>query len=309
MNIEIQSAEIKNNISYTFTFTKPVKQFVAGFSKCYLKFSKADHHIKEISIDLSNSKIDGNQIIIQPILKMNDISDHKESHKSCLTVVVIAIVNDKNPDIHMYNLINTDKRTDLPLLNTKPTFIKSTLNYAFTQYSKSDHHVHSYFSEITPILDSNYFVLKGQSVVQDQKYHFGNGKVSGGVIIYYGKDQNVMCADFDSKKLKPDHTGKIDDTQTISFGEVPKNFNCDNYSLGCFISSYQVLYNDSVGHHVLKFDISAMLNENKLYLENGKACAKLHLKAFLSDEGKNKSDIPYNNITGFVIAFNTKNSE
>ncbi|KAK8889894.1 hypothetical protein M9Y10_034648 [Tritrichomonas musculus] len=309
MNIEIQSAEIENNSTHEFTFTKPVKQFMAGFSKCFLKFSKEDHHIKEISIDLSNSEIKGNKVIIQPLLKMKDSSDHNESHKSSITIVVIAAVNDGNHDIHMYTAIKTNKLIDLPLINVRPTFIKSPLTYSFVQYSKSDHHVYSYFTEIAPIINSNSFLLKGQTVVQDQKYHFGNGKVSGGAIIYYGKDQNVLCADFDSKQILPDHTGNIGNTQKICFGDVPKDFNCDNYEFGSFINSYHVSFENSTDHHVSSIEISATFNESKLFLEDGKAYANICLKSFLSDRDKNKFDIPHNNIKGFVIALNKNLSE
>lgn len=298
MNIEIQTAQIPNKETHTFSFTKPINRYIIGFSKLSLKFSKSSHHIKEISIDLTNSEVKGNEITITPQLRMKDSSDHKESSKSTIEIIVMATVNNGNSEIRMHSNVKTDQRNELPLINIKPTFIKSTLIFSTSKYSKSDHHLHSYFSKISPVIDSNFFVLKGQSVIQDQNYHYGNGTVAGSVIIYYGQDKNVLCTDFDSKKIDKDS-----DEQTVCFGDVDKEFNCDDYQLACFVNNFLLSFENN-DHHVYELEISALLNDNKMFVKDGKAFAKVALKSFLADEGHHRINIPQNNIAGFIIAIN-----
>lgn len=296
MNMEILSAEIKTNNSYKFLFSKPVQQFFVGFSRCVIQYPSPDHHVKEITIDLTNSNKFQNEVEVKPKLILSDTSNHTESYYSFITVVVMAIVEDGNPNVYMRNSVKINVAYDLPAENIK--FIKSSLTLSFVQYPASDHHVYKYSSNIKPVLESTSFSLKGQSLISDLGGNSGKGKVFGNTLIYCGDDQKIIWADFDSRN--------IGNSGTICFGEFSEGFQADDYQLACFINGYKLSYTGPVDHHLLKFDIAAELSDNKLILNDGKIYANLDLKSFLIDNGKNQSDIPHNYIQGFVIAFNNK---
>lgn len=293
MNVEIQSAVIQTNNSHTFKFSKPVKEYVLGFSKCYMEFHRFDHHIKEISIDLTNSILNKNEVFVKPELKMNDDSNHRESEDSYITVVVLATVGDGNPDIHMINEIKKDEVNPIPTSGASSS-LKPVLTCTSVHYHDTDHHIYQYFSTVEPVLESNSFSLKGQSVIQDHDGNAGNGIIIGSVIIRNGNNNEILFGDFDSKT--------IGGNGLVCLGDETKGINYDNYELGCFVNGYELSYGEDVDHHVYKIEISATFSEKKLVVKDGKVYANLNLKSFLADSDKNQFDIPHNNVTGFVIA-------
>ena len=104
--MEILKAEVKTNEPHTFSFSKPVQQYMVGFSGYVLKYDRPDHHVREISVDLSNAVKNNNEIIVTPQLKLNDNSGHHQSAQSYITVVVIANVGDGNPNLNLIPIVN-----------------------------------------------------------------------------------------------------------------------------------------------------------------------------------------------------------
>ena len=291
MNIEILSAETKTNKKRTFTFSKPIQQFMVGFSKCIIQYPNPDHHVKEITIDLTNSQKNNNEIIVEPKLILKDTANHEQSYYSKVTIVVIAVVDDGNPNICIFNGIKTGVKYDLLPDNTS---VKSALNLSFVQFPESDHHVYKYSSSVVPVLEEKSFSLKGLSKICDKGSNSGKGKIFGSVLTYNETDQNIMCADFDSAKLG--------DSGSVCLGPAPELFQNDDYIVACFISSYCLSYNKNDDHHLLKFEVSAALNDEKLVEKDGSIFANLDLKSYLTDNGKNQFNIPHNTVSGFVVA-------
>lgn len=296
MNTEIISQEIKNNISTTFTFSKPVQQFFVGFSRCLIQYPFPDHHVKEITIDLTKAQKSNNKVIVEPKLILKDTGNHSESQDSCITVVVIATIGEGNPLFQMKRSVKTDIDYELP--PNDPILVKSALSLSFVQFPASDHHLQKYYSIIKTVIEPSKFNLKGESFLKDNTSNSGKGKVFGSVLIYTGNDSKLLSADFSSKE--------IGSSGLVCFGESFDGFDPMNYSLACFITRYKVSFKKSEDHHLLLFDVSAEIGENKIFEKEGSLYAELNLKSYLSDNGKNQFNIPHNSVNGFVIALNNK---
>lgn len=291
MNVEVLSAEIKNSESHTFTFSKPVREYMVGFSKFVLQYKPPDHHIKKIIIDLTDCKQNGNEVIVKPNLVFDDSSKKSKPGDTSVTLVVVATVGEGNQSVQLHDGLNANFENNLP---SDSATIKSALFTTSVQFNDSDHHLYKYQSAVIPTLNGNKYTLSGNVTLQD-KHGSSNGIVRGSVIIYNKNDPNILCQDFDSRTSSC--------FGPLFFENVPQGFNPDNWQLAAFINGYQVSFNQGEDHHVLKIDVSVDLPENKLVIKDGKACVVLKLNAFLTDNGKNQFNTPHNVVTGFVIAF------
>lgn len=226
---------------------------------------------------------------------MTDTSNHSQSHNSVVKIVVLAIVGDGNPNIRLYNVIKTNVKYDMFSENS---IIKSAQNLSFVQFPESDHHVYKYSTNIKPVVESATFTLKGQSEIRDKHPNIGVGQVFGSAIIYSGVDSEIIFADFDSKKLG--------NSGSVSFGEIPDNFQTENYELACFINNYSLAFKKNDDHHLLKFEVSAEINDESLHLKDNAVYTDLNLNAFLTDNGQNHFNIPHDSVSGFIIAIQKK---
>lgn len=294
--MEILSAEIKSNISHTFTFSDKVDKFIIGFSKILIEYPSTDHHLKRILYDVSNIQVNDREIVVTPKLRLNDASGNSESFDSIITVVIFATLGYKNTSVDMLTNVKTNVERILPLCN--PVFYKSALSSSGVEYPDDDHHLNKYNSKIEFCLLDGSFTLKGQSTIQDRHEVSGTGEVYGSSIIYNGNDHRIMCADFDSEK--------VGNSGTVSFGKKHKKIHLQDYQLGCFISSFSLSFKSSEDHHVKQIEVSAELEEQNLIDQDGHLLAKINLKAFLTDNGKHHSDIPNNSVSGFILAINKK---
>lgn len=182
MNFEIQSAEIQNHKSYTFSFSQHIDQYIIGFSRIVIEYPSSDHHVKSILLDLSDVQQKDNDIIVSPNLRITDCSNHTESENSSITVVILAATGSKNTNIHMESQLKAQDDHVLPLNN--PTFSMAALTYSSVEYNKDDHHLHEYSSQIECSIKSNTFNLLGRSLIQDASQNSATGEVRGSVFIY-----------------------------------------------------------------------------------------------------------------------------
>lgn len=298
MNMEILSANVKTDESHTFSFSKPVQQFMVGFSKCNIEYPRPDHHVKQISIDLNDAKQANNEVTVKPQLRLNDNGGHRQSPQSSVTIVVIAIVGDGNPDVQLYSGIKGYFKNDTSIED--PTFVRSALTYTFVQHPSDGHHVMKYSASVNTLSKPGSFILRGQSLICDRhpEHDLEDSKVYGSSIVYGGKDQRVILAEFDSKN--------IGQSGNACFGDAIQGCNYENYQIGIFISGFEVSFKNKTDHHVLKIELGSELAEPKLFVSEGKVNAKLNLNAYLSDNGDNQYRIPHNSVSGFIIAFNNQ---
>lgn len=294
MNMEVQTAEIKNNEAHTFAFSKTVQQFMVGFSKFVLQFKPPDHHVKTIMIDLSDCKKNNNEITVKPNLVLEDTGKKSKPGDMSIRVVIVATVGGGNPSVQMIDGLKINEEKQMP---NNLTSVKSALYSTHVQFPNVDHHLHKYSSIIVPHIRESTFSLNGQSMIYD-KSNASCGKVQGSAIIYNKDDKKVLCEDFDSRKIK--------EAGTINFGQIPHGFKPEEYHFGCFIHGYEVSYALLEDHHILKIEVSVDIQNSKFYVKDGSLCADLKLKAFLTDNGQNKFDIPHNIVSGFVVAFTNK---
>lgn len=298
MNLEILSSNVKTDESHTFSFSKPVLQYMVGFSTCNIEYSRPDHHVKKIKLDLTDVKQSHNEIIVKPQLRIKDISGHNQSSASSVTVNVIAVVGEGNPDIELASCVKGYFKNDLT--NENPTILKSCLTYSCVRYSDEDHHVTKYSSEVSSFIKQNYYVLSGKSILRDthKEHNVDNNKIFGSSIVYNGFDKKVLCANFDSNI--------IGDDGIIQFGDICNTLDLRDYMVAAFIDGFDVSFKKNSDHHVLKIDLAASVKDEKLFVNNGKICAKVNLKSYLTDNGENQYSIPHNSISGFVLAINKK---
>ena len=298
MNMEILTANVKTDESHTFSFSKPVKQFMVGFSQMNIEYPRPDHHVKQISFDLTDAKQVNNQIIVKPQLRINDNGGHKQSNQTSVTIVVIATVGDGNPNVQLYSGIKGHFKNQLSIEN--PTFVKSAITYSFIQYPADGHHMMRYNATVNTLVKPDSFIIRGQSFFSDRhpEHSIEEGKIFGSTIVYNGNNQSVIFADFNSQN--------IGESGNVCFGDAVQGCNYENYEVGCFVDTFEVSFKNNTDHHVLKIELSAQLNEPKLFVNDGKVYTKLNLKSYLSDNGDNQYKIPHNKISGFLIAFNNK---
>ena len=293
MDFETLSAEILNNETHTFTFSKKIDMFIVGFSKFFIEFPDSDHHLQKISIDLTNVQKKDNQIIISPKFHMSDSSKHSESYDSKITVVVLAAIGYKNTNIDMKNDLKTDVDHMLSLCN--PTFIVSSLTYSSVQFEEEDHHLNKFASKIETVSDSGTFNLKGYSTIQDSGKNTSSGKVCGSVFIYNGTNQKVLGSNFSSEKEG--------NSVLVKLGRSYKKTHPKKYKLACFINGFELSYKNRSDHHVKTIEIACEIDEGNLIEDQGSLYAKVFLKSFLTDGGRNHFDVPHNSVSGFVVAF------
>lgn len=292
--MEILKAEVRTNESHSFTFSQPVQQYMVGFSSFVLKYDSPDHHVKEISVDLSNVAKNDNVVIVTPQLKLNDNSGHHQSSQSYITVVVVAAIGNGNPNLQLIPIAKTDCNYDLSASN--PAFLKAAISSTFTKYPGSDHHLFQYESSIKPNVQSSSFSLEGKSYIRDKGKSAkveGNGEVVGSVISYSCVEKDALFADFNSLT-----NGEM---PTICLGNAPGQFYFGDYNVGIFINGFNLSF-EKRDHHVLQIKVSAALSDKELILESGRVYAKLSLESFLTDNGENPTKIPHNYVSGFIVA-------
>lgn len=296
--MEILSANVKTDESHTFSFSKPVQQYMVGFSQINIEYPKKDNHVKRISFDLTDVQQTNNEVIVKPQLRINDNSGNRQSSQSSVTIVVIATIGDGNSDVQLLSGVKGFFKNEISI--EEPTFVKTALTYSFIQYPSDGHHLMKYNVEINTLVKQNSFILRGQSIFMDRhpEHNMEDSKIFGSTIIYGGKDQKVIFADFNSQN--------IGQSGNACFGDAVQGCNYENYELGCFINAFEVSFKNGTNHHVMKIEASAKLNEPKLFVSEEKVYAKLDLNAFLCDNSNNKFRIPHNSVSGFVIAFNNK---
>ncbi|KAK8892792.1 hypothetical protein M9Y10_030035 [Tritrichomonas musculus] len=294
MNLELLTAEVRNDEAHKFTFTRPVQQFMVGFSKFVLQFKPPDHHVKKIIVDLSDCKKNNNEVVVKPNLVLEDTGKKSKPGDMFVNVVVLASVGEGNRNVQMIDGLKINEEKDFP---SNFTTVRTALYSTFVQFPNVDHHLQKYSSIIVPYVKETTFSLNGQSMIYD-KSSSHCGKVQGSVIMYNKNDSHILCEDFDSRKYRG--------TGTINFGNPPQGFVPENYQIGCFIHGYELSYETGEDHHLLKIEVSIDVQDNKLFIKDGSVCANISLKAFLTDNGQNKFDIPHNIVSGFVVAFNNK---
>lgn len=296
--MEILSASVKTDESYTFSFSKPVQQFMVGFSQCNIEYPRPDHHVKQISLDLTDVKQANNEVTIKPQLRINDNGGHRQSPQSSITIVVLATVGDGNPNVQLFSNVKGYFKNDFSIED--PTFAKTALTYSFIQYPSDGHHMMKYNATVNTLVKPGSFIIRGQSTYCDRhsEHKIEDSKIFGSSIIYGGKDQKVILADFNSQK--------VGESGIVSFGDAVEGVNYADYEIGCFVDTFEVSFKNGTDHHVLKIELAVNLAEPKLFVSDGKINAKLNLKSYLQDNGDNKYKIPHNTISGFIIAFNNK---
>lgn len=293
MNMEIQTANIKSNEAHTFTFSKSVQQFMIGFSKFNLQYKPPDHHVKTIVIDLSDCKKNNNEIVVKPNLVLDDTSKKSKPGDMSITVVIIATVGPGNKNVELVDGLDVNVNNNLPNNNS---IVKSALYSTFVQFPNDDHHLAKYTSVIVPYNNGSTYSVNGQTLLGDQ-HGSTCGQVRGSVLIYSKYDKNILCEDFDSRKLSG--------TGEICLGNIPPEFRPEEYKVGIFIHGYEVSF-ESQDHHVLQIEVSAAVQNSALYVRDRMVYANINLKAFLTDNGKNQTNIPRNTITGFIVAFKNR---
>lgn len=299
MNLEILSAEIQTNRTHIFSFSQTIVQFMIGFSKIMINYQNRDHHVKDISIDLTNSRQSNNEILVTPKLIIKDGSGNQESNESTITVVVIATVGYGNPNIYLLNNVKPDLSYELPLQST--SYIKSALSNTNVGFPDIDHHLCKYFSNVEVTREYNTYMIKGDAFICDHGNNSGRGQILASVFMCNSNDQRIFCADFNSQS--------IGDSGTVYLGELPQGFKPEDFQFGAFLNGFHFSFgSNSDDHHVYKIEASAEIYQGKI-IQN-QICAQVNLKSFLTDNGKkgelNKSNIPHNTVSGFIIAFNNK---
>lgn len=270
-----------------------------GFSKIVIQYPNRDHHVKEVTIDLTHSNQSNNEILVTPKLVMKDINGNNESNQSTITVVVIATIGYGNANIYLLNNVKPDLEYVTPLPTA--SFVKSAIISSTVQYPKIDHHLCKYLLKTESSFEYNTFSVKGESFLNDRHNNKGNGQILASAIICNSIDQRVFAADFSSET--------IGESGIINIGDLPQGFQSDDFQLAVFLNGFQVSFgDDNDDHHVFKIEASAEICEKK-NIQN-EICVKLNLKSFLTDNGKhgelNKTNIPHNVVSGFVIAFSNK---
>lgn len=299
MNTEVISAEIQTNKTYIFSFSRTVVQYMIGFSKCVIHYPTRDHHVKEITIDLKHSNQSDNEVLVKPILIMKDGSENIQSEESFVTVVVIATIGSGNPNIYLMNNVKTDISYSVPVESA--SYLKQALMFSTVQFPDIDHHLCKYCSNAESIFDFSTFMIKGDSFISDHGNNSGRGQILASVIICDSTDQRVFCADFSSET--------IGNSGAIYLGEMPPGVDADDFQFAVFLNGFQVSFGtDKDDHHAYKIEVSAEISKKEIIQNN--FCAEINLKSFLTDNGKhgevNKTNIPHNSVSGFVVAFNNK---
>lgn len=293
MNFEILSAEMLNNETHTFTFSKQIDQFIVGFSKFLIEFPDSAHHLQKISIDLTNVQKKDKEITISPKFHMGDSSNHSESYDSKITVVVLAATGYKNTNIEMQNNLKMNVDHVLPICN--PTFILTSLTYSSVQFEEEDHHLNKFESRIETVSDSSTFNLKGYSKIMDSGKNSSSGDVCGSVFFYNGTNMKVLGSNFTSEK--------DGNSVLVKLGKSSKKIHHEKYKLACFINGFELSYKNRSDHHVKTIEIACDFDENNLIDDQGNLFAKVFVKSLLTDNGRNHFDVPHNSVSGFVVAF------
>lgn len=294
MNIEILEQDIQTGCSHSFRFSRKVDQYIVGFSDIDCWFKGDSHHVKEISIDLTNTNKNGNMITVQPKLVMTDSSGHVQSLSSKIKVVVLATVGAGNPDVYLQTSVNAGEKYKLPFQDIE--FIQPALYYSSVKFNGRDHHVASYSSNINIIqTSSKNYIIEGNSKIRDRHNTSGTGQVKGSVIAFKENAQDAFCGYFTQNN-------DYDNNVLVDLASETADFNENEYSFCCFISSFELSFKNGTDHHVYNFELSVKKKSENLITKKKTIYADLELKAMLKDLKTNKTNLPINKISGFVVA-------
>lgn len=286
--------EINTGCSHSFVFSRKVDQYIVGFSSIDCWFRGDSHHVKEISIDLTQTNKNGNVITVQPKLVMRDSSGHIQSPGSSIKVVVLATVGAGNPDIYLQSSVNVGEKYELPFQDIE--FIQSALFYSSVKFKGRDHHVANYSSNINIVQTSpKYYQIEGNSKIRDRHDKNGLGQVKGSIIAFKENTRDAFCGYFTQNN---NNENRI----LVDLADEDADFNENEYSYCCFINSFEFSYKNGSDHHVHNFELSVNKLSESLITKDKTIYADIKLKATLKDFKTNTSNLPINKISGFVVA-------
>lgn len=267
MNVETLSAEILNNKTYTFSFNLPIQQYIIGFYQILIEYPESDHHIQKILIDLTNVHQKDNELSVIPRLRMSDSSKNIESLDTKITVVVLAVIGQKNANIDIETGLKLNVDHDFPLSN--PTFLGSSLIFSYVQFKEDDHHLSKLSSKYEIISNFDSFKLNGFTKMQDSGKNSSSGDVKGNIFIYNGTDHKILCSNFSSEKEG--------NSVLVKLGEFSEDITAKKYKLAGFINRFELSFKNLSDHHVKKIEISCELDNENLIEDQGSLYTKIYL--------------------------------
>ncbi|MCX4163401.1 MULTISPECIES: hypothetical protein [Paraburkholderia] len=228
-----------NGGSTTFTFDNSFTQFLAGVASFQLSYGSDDHHVEQMSIQLTTNWPGGAQVNVGANVVLQDASGHNiDLSSSYVTVTVIAWAGGSSNQIVLSSPVtvgNGQQSNGITLPNGN-NILQSVLDGFFLSYGTTDHHVN----------------LVEASVSASQSSNVGYIAVTAGMNDASG-----------NQAVNPTATGSLIATSMSAPGFVIVPYQAQSSSnepviqMGTpisaavsFLTGFQVQYPDSDDHHV-----------------------------------------------------------
>jgi hypothetical protein len=160
MALEIQSQNVVlNGGSTAFNFNNSVTQFLAGVASFQLSYGTDDHHVEQMSIQLTTNKPSSTQVNVGANVVLQDASGHNiDLSASYVTVTVIAWTGSPSNQIVLspsYTVQNGNQSTGITLPTGNNYYLQSVLGGFYLSYGTEDHHVNLVETSVSASQSSN----------------------------------------------------------------------------------------------------------------------------------------------------------
>lgn len=278
MALEIQSQNVVlNGGSTPFNFSNPVTQFLAGVASFQLSYGSEDHHVEEMSIQLTTNKPSSNQVNVGANAVLQDASGHNiDLSASYVTVTVIAWTGSPTTFVLLspsFTVQNDSQSSGITLPAANDTYLQAVVGGFYLSYGDTDHHVNLVETSVSASQSGNIGFISATAGMND---------ASGNKAVNPSTNGSLIATSLSAPGfvIVP-YQGQSTNNPTISMG-TPIS------AAVSFLTGFHVQYADSDDHHVQA--IGAGPNKTWVDSSNSSSAQTTGVWAWMYDDSDNNQD-------------------
>lgn len=185
MPIAISSTSSPPNTTVTFNFADKVLAYVVGVTYWKFSFGKDDHHVKTLTLALSNNQPTPTQITTRITAKLDDDSGHGiSSNDSSVHLSCIAVIQGNDGNISLANArgIASGSASAAIALPGNALSIGAAFLSGWSLEQSGDHHVKTFETTAGFAQNGNSGQITSEAQMIDTSGNFASGSIDGGLL-------------------------------------------------------------------------------------------------------------------------------
>ncbi|HEX5749728.1 MAG TPA: hypothetical protein VFZ09_26085 [Archangium sp.] len=243
MGLEIQSKNVSMNSATPseFNFNSEISQYVAGIASFQFSYGNDDHHIEQLSLNLTSNRPSSQKVTVSVTAIMSDSSGNQINlQNSYVTVTVIAWTGAStnavllNPAV---SVANGGRSDGINLPDSSEPILQAALAGFNFAYSDDDHHVQFLQASVGSQQNGSVGFITATANMKDDSGHFASTQSASGLLIASSTSQPGFV-------VVP-YSDQSPQVRTIPMGTPVKD-------AVTFITGFQVQFAAQDDHHVYR---------------------------------------------------------